>query len=455
MSDKNKVSDTNVNNDLEIEDEEGESIKVADEEHKQSIFQFIKNILGKDVDSVRVSVPLFLLEPISNLQYLAELDHVEYFVQTTSQSDPVERLICMLQLLVSGFKRGLKRAKKPLNPILGEQFHCRFQYSDGERETQSSDDKPEVILIGEQVSHHPPIAAFYAECPKRGIETTLTFDVKAKFTAPLMNCHLKNHSYASVYIRGLDETYRIEYPSANLVGVLTLNYKLMWTGSCSVICEKTGLKAVVTFKEKRWFGKETYDVTGSIFRLSDENTPIYNITGAWNGEISLEDPKSKTTRPLFAVSTPPTYLLSVPPLSAQSPLSSQNIWGGVVESMKSGDNSKATKLKTAIENKQRAVEKERKTKGENWVPKYFRWNDDEGWHYVGERQGLKKEVNENGEVLTEGKGDESIGSAGMDKESNETWVDAEESDVETKVDDAKSSDKTLDRITEGINTVEI
>lgn len=52
--------------------------------------------------------------------------------------------------------------KKPLNPVLGEQFFGSWPApADGSR--------GETTLVVEQVSHHPPITAYYMENKQAGV----------------------------------------------------------------------------------------------------------------------------------------------------------------------------------------------------------------------------------------------------------------------------------------------
>jgi hypothetical protein len=61
--------------------------------------------------------------------------------------------------------------KKPFNPVLGEQFICTWPameriLTDGETDLFSL---PKTNMVCEQVSHHPPVGAFYIENEKKNI----------------------------------------------------------------------------------------------------------------------------------------------------------------------------------------------------------------------------------------------------------------------------------------------
>lgn len=62
----------------------------------------------------------------------------------------------MLFNFSSSPKKGLSGAK-PFNPVLGEQYNCTFEHEDSKTEFYS-----------EQVSHHPPVSAWYMKNEKLG-----------------------------------------------------------------------------------------------------------------------------------------------------------------------------------------------------------------------------------------------------------------------------------------------
>lgn len=61
----------------------------------------------------------------------------------------------------------------------------------------------------------------------------------------------------------------------------------------------------------------------------------------------------------------------VKPLEEQQELESRYIWKKVSDALKSGDYAVASAEKSAIENQQRALRKERETSNEVWVPAHF------------------------------------------------------------------------------------
>lgn len=61
--------------------------------------------------------------------------------------------------------------KKPLNPILGENFYGYWDYADGTR----------GYYISEQTSHHPPKSSYFFMAPEHNIRVDGTLKPRSKF----------------------------------------------------------------------------------------------------------------------------------------------------------------------------------------------------------------------------------------------------------------------------------
>jgi len=64
-----------------------------------------------------------------------------------------------------------KGVKKPLNPILGEHFTCKWKFKDG----------AEALYLAEQVSHHPPMSAYFYMSPEYHIRIDGLLKPRSKF----------------------------------------------------------------------------------------------------------------------------------------------------------------------------------------------------------------------------------------------------------------------------------
>lgn len=155
----------------------------------------------------QVVLPTFILEKRSLLEMYADfMSHPDLFIAITNGASPEERMIRFVEYYLTSFHEGRKGAiaKKPYNPIIGETFHCSWRlpkgdvatdagsnfsaHSPSEQGTLSKDlegqtelDYYTVKFVAEQVSHHPPVSGFYAECVERKMCVNAHVWTKSKF----------------------------------------------------------------------------------------------------------------------------------------------------------------------------------------------------------------------------------------------------------------------------------
>lgn len=123
--------------------------------------------------------------------------------------------------------------------MLGEFFRCRWRFQDDS----------ESFYISEQVSHHPPISAFYYQNPQKKVVVTGEFRPKSKFlgnsAATLM--------HGGTRIRFADypkEEYHITNPNVYARGILFGTMMLELGDTCTVTCKATDLMAEMEFTTK-------------------------------------------------------------------------------------------------------------------------------------------------------------------------------------------------------------
>lgn len=140
-------------------------------------------------------LPTFILEKRSLLEMYADfMSHPEVFVTITDGNSPEDRMIRFVEYYLTSFHEGRKGAiaKKPYNPIIGETFHCSWRVprrpeastepSQGGTEPSADAQEPyQVRFVAEQVSHHPPVSGFYAECKERQMCVNTHVWTKSKF----------------------------------------------------------------------------------------------------------------------------------------------------------------------------------------------------------------------------------------------------------------------------------
>ncbi|KAJ2173905.1 hypothetical protein IWW41_001687 [Coemansia sp. RSA 2522] len=383
----------------------------------QSKFSAILNILRKlvgvaDIIDMHLSLPSQLLDPIPNLEYWNYMESPEHFIAITESDDEIERMVAVLAWWFSKLLKHTGRVHKPFNSVLGERFFCHWDVpcsatsgsSDVSRreDTSSSSitnvsvgtdetvDKLRVEYITEQVSHHPPVSAFTYRCSERGIEAVGIDHIKAKFTGLSATVAPGSESkgiFVTLKQRG-NETYKCTHPTGSIVGWLRGTLKVQMIENSYIVCAKSGLAAVVEFKEERWFSKDKGNVSGKVFRYNEsifgdkiaswrlKDIPktcevVATFGGSWDQQVTVQRMK-EPERLLIDMAALRIADKSVKPLEEQGDLESRRVWEPVASKMRQGKFAEASRTKRAIEENQRTLAAGRKERGEAFVPALFK-----------------------------------------------------------------------------------
>src|SRR3569833_421272 len=109
----------------------------------------LKSMIGKDM--TKMTLPVTFNEPTSLLYRCGEdMEYADLLDLAADRTDSIERLIYVSAFAASEYASTIGRVAKPFNPLLGEPFEY------------VRPDKNYRFFI-EQVSHHPPIGAAWAE----------------------------------------------------------------------------------------------------------------------------------------------------------------------------------------------------------------------------------------------------------------------------------------------------
>jgi hypothetical protein len=112
----------------------------------------LKSMIGKDM--TKMTLPVSFNEPTSLLQRVAEdMEYTDLLDTAAERDDSTERILYVGAFAASEYASTIGRVAKPFNPLLAE----TYEYA--------RPDKGYRFFI-EQVSHHPPIGAAYAESKK-------------------------------------------------------------------------------------------------------------------------------------------------------------------------------------------------------------------------------------------------------------------------------------------------
>ncbi|XP_022119578.2 oxysterol-binding protein-related protein 9 [Pieris rapae] len=351
------------------------------------------------MDLTKVVLPTFILERRSLLEMYADsFAHPDQFVKIVDMPTPRERMVQVVRWYLSSYHAGRKSqvAKKPYNPILGEVFRCHWDL-DGV-EPPNNGDKVEVgdgpvpwcspeqlSFVAEQVSHHPPISAFYAEHVNKRIQFEAWVWTKSKFLGLSIGVH--NIGKGLVTLLDLGEEYTLTFPNGYGRSILTIPW-IELGGSVVIECVQTGHKANVEFLTKPFYGGKKHRVTCEVF-AGTEKKPFYTAQGEWNSRMDGRWTDSGRNEVVFDVSTMKTCRKRVAPISRQLPHESRRVWRYVTAALRAADTDAATAAKRLLEQTQRDAAKKRSDSDEAWVTQLFSPKPDEGWEY---NMPLKKRI---------------------------------------------------------------
>lgn len=170
----------------------------------------------------------------------------------------------------------------------------------------NTDDKVEtanrpvrVSYITEQTSHHPPVSAFWVDCPVKGVSAYGFDQLSVKFTGTSVRVMPGAHNLGIfISLRSRDnEEYRLTHPTAYLGGLIRGNPSITVADTCYVTCPKTKTKTILQYLEESWLGKTQNRVNGVVFRYDPENDSktrikdvsekdvLARIEGCWHEQV--------------------------------------------------------------------------------------------------------------------------------------------------------------------------
>ncbi|RFU24198.1 hypothetical protein B7463_g12141, partial [Scytalidium lignicola] len=241
----------------------------ADDRPKISLWSILKSMIGKDM--TKMTLPVSFNEPTSLLQRCAEdMEYADLLDIAAQRSDPCERMVYVAAFAASEYASTIGRVAKPFNPLLGE----TFEYA--------RPDKQYRFFI-EQVSHHPPIGAAWAESPRWTYYGESA--VKSKFYGksfdinPLGTWFLKLRPVNG----GKEELYTWKKVTSSVIGIITGSPTVDNYGPMEIKNWTTGEVCNLDFKARGWKASSAYQITG---RINDANgRPRFSIGGRWNSKI--------------------------------------------------------------------------------------------------------------------------------------------------------------------------
>ncbi|KAG5846125.1 oxysterol-binding protein-related protein 8 isoform X3 [Anguilla anguilla] len=352
---------------------EASQTETVSEENKSLIWTLLKQV-RPGMDLSKVVLPTFILEPRSFLDKLSDYYyHADFLSEAAVEENPYNRMKKVVKWYLSGFYKKPKGLKKPYNPIIGETFRCMWLHTKTNSKT---------FYISEQVSHHPPVSAFYVSNRKDGFCLSGSILAKSKFYGNSLSAILDGEARLTFLNRG--EDYVMNMPYAHCKGILYGTMTLELAGQITIACEKTGYSAQLEFKLKPFLGSDdsVNQIAGKI-KLGKE--VLATLEGHWDSEIFINDKKTGVVEtfwnPLPELRQSRLTRCTVPP-EEQGDFESEKLWQHVTRAINNKDQTEATNEKFVLEEAQRKSARERKSKGEEWTSALFEQDPITGeWHY--------------------------------------------------------------------------
>ncbi|XP_048401285.1 oxysterol-binding protein-related protein 8-like isoform X3 [Stegostoma tigrinum] len=332
------------------------------EENKSLMWTVLKQ-LRPGMDLSRVVLPTFILEPRSFLDKLSDYYyHADLLSQAALEENAYSRMKQVLRWYLSGFYKKPKGLKKPYNPILGETFRCYWYHPKTDSRT---------FYIAEQVSHHPPISAFYISNRKDNFCISGSILARSKFYGNSMSAILDGK--AQLQFLNRREDYIITMPYAHCKGLLYGTLSLEMGGKIMIECEKTQYRAELEFKLKPFLGGSdaVNQITGKIM-LGEEIHAT--LEGHWDRDVCIHEKNAGCSGKFWSVTSEirkQRLVRHVVCLEEQDDFESERLWQQVTKAIKNRDQEQATLEKFILEEAQRKAAKERNDKHEDWVPRLF------------------------------------------------------------------------------------
>ncbi|XP_078075615.1 oxysterol-binding protein-related protein 8 isoform X1 [Mustelus asterias] len=341
---------------------EDSQTEVVSEENKSLIWTLLKQV-RPGMDLSKVVLPTFILEPRSFLDKLSDYYyHADFLSQAAAEENPYSRLKKVTRWYLSGFYKKPKGLKKPYNPIIGETFRCMWIHPKANSRT---------FYIAEQVSHHPPVSAFYVSNRKDGFCVTGSILAKSKFYGNSLSAILDGEARLSFLNRG--EDYIMSMPYAHCKGIVYGPMTLELGGYVNITCEKTGYSAIIEFKLKPFLGNSN-NVNQIFGKIKLGSEVLATLEGHWDGEVMINDKKTGVSE-IFWNPTPEIrqqrLIRCTVLFDEQEDMESEKLWQHVTQAIHNKDQNEATGEKFVLEEAQRKAAKQRKTKGEEWIPRLF------------------------------------------------------------------------------------
>jgi len=347
-------------------------------------------MIGKDM--TKMTLPVSFNEPTSLLQRSCEdMEYSDILDQAVARTDPVERMVFIAGWACSLYAASIGRVAKPFNPLLGE----TYEYVRPDKSYR---------YFTEQISHHPPIGAVWAESPNWTYWGEA--DIRSKFYGKSFDIAHMGTWFLKLHLPGgKEELYTWRKCTSTVVGIITGSPTVDNYGPCEIKNWTTGETCLIDFKPRGWKASSAYQLTGRVNDASGK--PRYSIGGRWNHKIYarltpgyealVEEPKTGAGHHRGSVSDPNQVFIvweanprpsGIPFNITPFSISLNNIDDNIrrylpptdtrlrpdQRAMEDGEYDFAASEKNRVEERQRARRRQREAAGEHYVSPWFGQN---------------------------------------------------------------------------------
>ncbi|CAR27970.1 ZYRO0D10758p [Zygosaccharomyces rouxii] len=334
-----------------------------------SILSFMRKNVGKDLSSI--AMPVTVNEPVTILQTVAEM--FEYAdLLTEAACHPEENSKCLQYVsafavsCLSIYRDKTRVLRKPFTPLLAETFEL-VREDLGYR------------LIAEKVSHKPLVLAFHAE--HELWECCYTVSPVQKFWGKSME--LNNEGTIHLKFKPSGLTFEWAQPTTMLKNLIAGERYVEPINELEIQSSNGG-KATVAFKNTGMFGGRSEDLTINILSSKREKS---QVTGKWTD--SLRENETQRTiwkvgdlvpdsRKKYGFTVFTSNLNEITELEhGQLPPTDSRLRPDL-RAYEEGRTDQAEKLKLKLEKDQR----ERRTRGEDVKPQFFKKTAKNEWQII-------------------------------------------------------------------------
>jgi len=360
----------------DVEDDPFDDGEGEDMQAHGSVITHLLSQVRIGMDLTKVTLPTFILERRSLLEMYADFfAHPDLFKGIPDLTDPGDRILQVLKWYLSSFHAGRKGsvAKKPYNPILGEIFQCFYNLTENDKDNYNKDGpipwstKEDVSMVCEQVSHHPPISAFYAECASKRICFNSHLWTKSKFLG--LSIGVSMVGTGNVFVSDYDEEYIMTFPNGYGRSILTVPWVELG-GKTEITCAKSGYSVQLDFHTKPFYGGKRNRITAEVYAPGQKRS-FLSVYGEWNGIMYAKYADAKEGEVFVDTLNMPTLQKKVKAIPTQNEFESRKMWKDVTMSLKRNLIDNATAGKHKLEEKQRQDARVRKETNTKWVTRVF------------------------------------------------------------------------------------